>query len=66
MLASRFVPMPDHRPVELVDRELAHRLLVGGVGLDDVGQPARETLHGPGVLVDAEDLDALAHELEGE
>ena len=37
MLASRSVPIAEHGPVELVDRQLPHRLLVGGVGLDRRG-----------------------------
>jgi hypothetical protein len=57
---------PDHRPGELVQRQLPHRLLVGGVGLDDVRQPSRQGLDHLVVVVDAEHLDALVGELEGE
>ena len=46
--------------------ELAHRLLVGGVGLHDVGQPAGQRLDGAGVGVDAEHLGAPGHQLQGE
>ena len=66
MLASMSLPIADHRPVELVDRELAHGIRVGGVGLDDLGEPPGERLHGPGVGVDAEHLDAVVLELQGQ
>ena len=52
--------------VELMDGQLSERLLVRGVGLDDVGQPAGQVLDGLRVVVDPEHLGPLGHELEGE
>lgn len=50
------VPMATDRPVELLHRELAQRVLVRAVGPHAVREPAAHLLHRLLVRVDAEDL----------
>ena len=56
----------DHGPLEGVHAQLAQRVLVGAVGLHDMGQPIGVVLHDLHALVDAEDLVAQLGQRLGE
>jgi hypothetical protein len=55
----------DHGPGELPRPQLPHDLLVGGVGLDGMGEVAGGALHVAGVSVDPQDLVAQLRERLG-
>ncbi len=56
----------DHDAVELVDAELAEGFIPGGIGANHLRELAVHGLDDLLVGVDADDLGAVRHELEGE